>query len=120
MAWTTYRVPASGQQWQGSGYNEDFWTYRYLKGNVQARLTSVTLPDDAYWSGAQLLVHLLDSSGNSYGSHWINKSYGVMPGFQHIGFVSGGKSIRLRTQGNFVAPSWWVMELRCDNANYTF
>ncbi|WZH35590.1 MAG: hypothetical protein PIR02_12480 [Microbacterium enclense] len=117
MAWTTYRVPAQNEQWQGSGYEEGFDTYRYMKGNVQARLISVTLPGDAYWEHAQLFVRLLDAGGTQYGAHWINKTYGVMPGFARIGVVTGGRNIRLRTQANFVAPSWWVMELRYDGLN---
>lgn len=97
----------------GGGVYYDYWKYRGVRGTVQIRLLDITPDYGVTFTLGQIHFTILDSTGKSWGSHWVNKSWGVMGAWQTIGSVPlQGISVRLRTMHTWSVPVSFTAEMQ--------
>ena len=140
MAWTTVNI-GGGQNSNPSGTmapgTKTWATTRQMLGQVQMRLTDVTLSSGERFRdtppGSLIRVQLMLANGNPYSSGFVGlpKKWGVTPGWTNVGFVTGPRrGIRLRTNADLVKQhanahgnpnyyGWveWKAELRWNNVH---
>jgi len=118
MSWVTASsMPI--RAYQAGGITVQYSSYRYLKGDVQIRVTDITPDYGETFTVGQILFTLRDSSGNSYGTHWCDKNWGVPGPWTQVGFVTGGKLIRLDVYHHFDVPVNFTAEMQYDQSNAT-
>ena len=83
-------------------------TYRTIGGNVQMRISDISLANGVQWQKANLVVSLLDSSGKEWGkTATINKTWGAITPYISLGKVDPKRLLKLRTVLNIYADTGW-------------
>lgn len=107
MAWTNITPNPKGGAATSGGASSgvyDYWNYRTMAGNVEARLLDVTFASGYQFTDFFMTLQLVTSSGGVLASKTLGKKWGVPPGFTFMGILAG-QSVRFRVNGTTYYPA---------------
>ncbi len=92
----------------------DWYTYRYVRGVVDMRVTDITPDYGQTFSYAQILFELRDQNDTHRGSHWCGKNWGVIGPWTRVAVIAGaaGARVRIRSAHSWTIPVQWTADMR--------